>query len=116
MGVILWCECFFYINTIMKTELLNEVLGIVSEVCEVSREDILSHCKKEEVLSARCLFVYYCKEYGVTNQALVEFLHRKRGCVIDAYMQSYKYFYKQSYMFRLCSAKVSDILSGKYPV
>ena len=100
----------------MKTELLNEILGIVSEVCEVSKSEILSHCKKEDVLYARCIFVQKCKNYGIPNQALAEFLDRKRGCVIDSYVQSYKYFYKQSYLFRICSTKVSDIIAGKYPL
>ena len=99
----------------MKTELLNEVLGVVTEVCEVSREDVLSHCKKEDVLYARCIFVHQCKDYGIPNNVLAEFLNRRRGCVIDSYIQSYKYFYKQSYIFRLCSAKVSDKLASKYP-
>ena len=116
MGVILWCECFFYINTIMKTELLNEILGIVSEVCEVEYESILSHCKKEEVLYARCIFVNKCKDYGIPNHVLAEFLNRHRGCVIDSYVQSYKYFHKQSYIFRLCDAKVSERVAAKFPV
>jgi hypothetical protein len=68
------------------------------------------------VLSARCIFVHYCKEYGIPNNVLAEFLNRKRGCVIDGYVQSYKYFYKLSYMFRLCDRKVSDIIAAKYPV
>ena len=107
---------YFLLYTIMKTELLNDILGVVSEVCEVSREDLLSHGKKEDVLQARCIFVHYCKEYGIPNYILSEFLNRKRGCVIDSYVQSYKYFHKQSYMFRLCDMKVSDIISGKYPL
>lgn len=98
----------------MRTEFLNDILSVVSDVCEVSRESILSHCKKEEVLHARCIFVYYCKEYGLPNSSLAKFLNRARGCVIDSYMQSYKYFYKQSYIFRISSAKVSDILSDKF--
>ena len=99
----------------MKTELLNDILGIVTEVCEVKREDLLSHGKKEDILQARCIFVHHCKEYGLPNHLLAEFLNRKRGCVIDSYMQSYKYFYKQSYMFRICCAKVSEKLADKYP-
>lgn len=99
----------------MKTETLNSILGVVSEVCEVSREDILSHCKREDVVDARCIFVHYCKEYGFQNQVVAEFLDRKRRCVIDAYLRNYPYFSKQSYMFRVYSRQVADKLSGILP-
>ena len=107
---------FFYINTIMKTELLNEILGIVSDVCEVSREDILSHCKREEVVDARCIFVHFCKEYGFQSKVLADFLDRKRACVIDAYARNYRSYSKVSYMFRFYSRQVSDKLAEKFPV
>ena len=100
----------------MKTSLLNDILGIVSDVCEVSREDILSHCKREEVVDARCIFVHYCKEYGFQSQVLADFLNRKRRCVIDAYARNYQYFSRQSYMFRFYSRQVSEKLSGMFPV
>ena len=100
----------------MKTEFLNEILGIVSEVCEVSREDLLSHCKREDVLYARCILVKHCKDYGIPNNVLAEFLNRHRGCVIDTYVRSYKYFHKVSYMFRFCDAKVSETVAAKYPL
>lgn len=99
----------------MKTELLNGILDVVSEVCEVSREDILSHCKREDVVDARCIFVYYCKEYGFKSTVLAEFLNRRRRCVIDSYIRNYPYFSRQSYMFRLCSAQVSEKLASMYP-
>lgn len=107
---------FFYINTIMKTELLNEILGIVSEVCEVSKEDILSHCKREDVVDARCIFVYYCRQYGFKSQVLADFLNRKRRCVIDSYIRNYPYFSKQSFMFRVYSRQVSEKLLSMFPV
>lgn len=100
----------------MKTELLNEILGIVSEVCEVSREELLSHCKREEVVDARCIFVHFCKEYGFQSTVLADFLNRKRPCVIDSYARNYRSYSKVSYMFRYYSAQVADKLSAKFPV
>ena len=107
---------FFYINTIMKTDILNSILGVVSEVCEVSREDILSHCKREEVVDARCIFVHYCKEYGFQSKVVAEFLNRKRACVVDAYARNYRSYSKVSFMFRTYSRQVADKLSVMFPV
>ena len=100
----------------MKTEMLNEILEVVSNVCEVSREELLSHCKREDVIDARCIFIHHCMTYGFKKQVLADFLDRKRRCVIDAYIRNYPYFYKQSYLFRLYDQQISDKLSGKYPV
>lgn len=99
----------------MKTELLNDILGVVTEVCEVSREDILSHCKREEVVDARCIFVHFCKEYGFQSSVLAVFLNRKRSCVIDAYARNYRNYSRISYMFRFYSRQVSDKLSAMFP-
>lgn len=114
MGVILWCECIF-LYVYMRTELLNEILGVVSEVCEVSKDEILSHCKREDVVDARCIFVHFCKEYGFQSNVLMNFLGRKRRVVIDSYVRNYKYYSKQSYMFRLFCSKIADKLSVSLP-
>lgn len=103
------------IQNIMKTDRLNDILDIVSEVCEVKREDILSHCKREDVVDARCIFVHYCKKYGFQSIVLMEFLNRNKPCVIDNYLRNYLLFSKQSYMFRAYSKEVSDKLSAKLP-
>ena len=99
----------------MKTQMLNNILDIVSEVCEVKREDILSHCKRSEVVDARCIFVHFCKVYGFHTEVIMRFLDRKRPCVVDSYVRNYLIFSRQSYMFRFYSKQVSDKLSAKFP-
>ena len=107
---------YFFIYMLMKTQMLNSILDIVSEVCEVSREDLLSHCKREEVVDARCIFVHYCKEYGFQSKVLAEFLNRKRACVVDAYARNYRSYSKVSYMFRTYSRQVCAKLAEMFPV
>lgn len=47
-----------------KLELFNKILAIVEEETEVSREDILSGSKKEEVVDARALFIFVLHMMG----------------------------------------------------
>ncbi|MCM1577043.1 MAG: hypothetical protein NC035_08725 [Bacteroides sp.] len=45
----------------------------------------------------------------------MEFLNRKRKCVINHYLQNYGIYSRQSYSFRLYCAQVSDKLAAIYP-
>lgn len=73
----------------MKTEILEKIASVVSEVCEVSVEQIRSHSKCAEDVDARCIFVHYCKVYGISNYTIMRYLHRQRTCVIDRYLANY---------------------------
>lgn len=52
-------------NSIMKKrELFDKILAIVEEETEISREEILSKSKKEEVVDARALLVFVLHSLG----------------------------------------------------
>jgi len=99
----------------MKTKTLNGILDTVSEVCEVSREELLSRCKRQEVVDARCIFVHFCKQYGFPSKVIADFLGRQRACVVDNYAHNYHYFSRVSYIMRVYSQQVSDKLSVILP-
>lgn len=100
----------------MKTELLNGILNVVSEVCEIPTDQILSKCKQNDVVNARCIFVHFCIiRYGIPAITVLEFINRKRTSVISAYLQNYDIFRSQSYSFRLFCYNVADKLSAIYP-
>lgn len=98
-----------------KTELLKSILNVVSEVCEISSEDILSHSKRNDIVDARCIFVHFCMEYGLPTVTIMHFLNRRRTCVINNYLQNYGIYSRQSFSFRLLCSQVSDKLSDMYP-
>ena len=99
----------------MKTKTLNCILDTVSEVCEVSREELLSRCKRQEVVDARCIFVHFCKHYGFPSKVIADFLNRQRACVIDNYARNYYSYSRISFMLRVYSQQVSDKLSAILP-
>lgn len=99
----------------MKTQLLNNILNVVSDVCEISTSDILSHSKRNDVVDARCIFVHFCMEYGLPTITIMRFLNRRRTCVISNYLQNYGIYSRQSFSFRLLCSQVSEKLSNIYP-
>ena len=99
----------------MKTQILEQIACVVSDVCEVPVERIRSHNKCEETVDARTIFAHYCRMYGLKSYSIMRYLHRTRTCVVDNYLANYYIYYKQSYMFRLSCKKVADKLAEMFP-
>lgn len=58
-----------------KSELFAHILGVVSEVTEVEPERILAKTKKEEVVDARMLLVYFCRKEGLYPTQIAEWVN-----------------------------------------
>jgi tRNA 2-selenouridine synthase SelU len=61
----------------MKTKLFNTMLEVVSEVCEVPAQEIVSTKKDEEVSDARIILVWLCSRGGLRPKEIAKFLNRK---------------------------------------
>ena len=99
----------------MKTQIFNTLLDIVSQECEVTKEDILSHNKAEWIVDARTILVYFCKDYGLHNAEIAKFLNRKKTDTICEYMEKYQVFRKQSAGFRMDVNRITTILQDTLP-
>lgn len=99
----------------MKTQILNDILDVVSSVCEVSTNEIVSHCKRNEVVDARCIFVYSCSKIGFSADTIARFLERKRVAFVNDALHKYSNFSKLSLSFRLLSRNVAEKLASIYP-
>lgn len=99
----------------MKTPIFNTLLETVSQVCEVSAEDILSIKKAEEVVDARTILVYFCKDYGLHTAEIAKFLNRKKQDTICEYMGKYPILRKQSANFRMDVNRITSILEETLP-
>lgn len=58
----------------MQKELLNEIVFIVSELTEISREDLLSRSRRSDIIEARCLLVYILRYLGVRPYKIAKLL------------------------------------------
>lgn len=46
-------------------KIFNQIIKAVSDVTEIETDVLLSSQKSEEVVDARCILVYLCREYGL---------------------------------------------------
>ena len=99
----------------MKTQILTQILSVVSEVCEVTGEEILSHSKRADIVDARNIFVYNCSKYGFQHATIADFINRKRICTIRDCISNHLNYSRQSAAYRLLCAEVAKKLSEMFP-
>ena len=99
----------------MKSEILDKIAIAVSEVCEVSVDDIKSTCKQGDIVEARWIFVHFCYAYGFQPASITKYLCRCRKNTVNDCSANYLIYRRQSAAFRLMSNQVEKKLSELFP-
>lgn len=94
----------------MKTKMFETILEVVSQVTEVSKEDILSIRKDDEILEARILFVWFCNLNGMHVPDIMRFLGRKSESAVTSKIRDYHSWSATSTMFRCYAKKIAALL------
>lgn len=58
-----------------KKELLEKIISIVSELTEISRDEMLSRSRRSDIIEARYLVIYLLKTYGVRPYKIAKMLN-----------------------------------------
>ena len=95
----------------MKSELFAKILSSVSQVTELSEEQILSKTKTDDLVAARSLFVHYCVRLGLPSISIADFLDRKKTKTVSRYLAAYNSYHKSSYYFREMDSRIATALS-----
>ena len=95
----------------MKSELFAQILSSVSQITELSPEQILSKTKTDDLVEARSLLVHYCFILGLPSISIASFLMRSSTKCVNRYLASYHSFYKSSYCFREMDGRIAALLS-----
>ena len=97
----------------MKTKMFETILDVVSEETEVSKEDILSIRKDDEILEARILFVWFCYQYDMHVPDIMRFLGRKSESAVTNKIHSYHSWSATKCMFRYYAKKIAAVLPSR---
>ena len=96
---------------------LNEILKAVSEVTNVSKEEIISKIKTKDIVLARHLYCYISvKKTNKSLKEIGEFINRNHATVIHANNKisyEYEYYPEISYYVKTINSKLSKIIDGK---
>ena len=99
----------------MKTAIFHVILGIVSQICEISTEEIVSKVKRADVVEARTICIFQCVRYGFTYASIAKFFGRTRTYFIGDAMYNYKIMSEKSASFRYLCAEVSKKIKETLP-
>lgn len=73
------------------TKYIDKIIEIVSEVTEVTAEDIKSKSRKESVSFARKLVIEFCYRFGIPTSIIANYLHRSNDGIRKLYISLIKY-------------------------
>lgn len=97
----------------MKTKMFETILDVVSEITEITKQDILSIRKDDEILEARILFVWFCNLNGMHVPDIMRFLGRKSESAVTSKIRDYHSWSATSTMFRCYAKKIAAILPAR---
>lgn len=95
----------------MKSKIFDCILDTVSEISEVSREEILGKVRTSDVIEARCLVMHFCKKYGLSDKFLQQKFNRKSAFGISKLAYCCECYERNSFAFKQAIFAVKSRLS-----
>ncbi len=99
----------------MKTQIFNSILSCVAEATELSTEQILSSNRKQEIVEARAMVIYFCKRYGLSCYFLQEKLNKKSTYAVRYLEHEFSSMLKCSFSLREATQSVEQKLANNMP-
>lgn len=94
----------------MKSKIFQTILDVVSEVCDVPAQDVISFKKDEEVAEARIILVWLCSRSGLKPKEISKFLNRKNPNFVSEQKAKYMVRDAEYTCFRSLIRKAARIL------
>lgn len=84
-----------------KKEFFNKILETTAEVCNVSADDIMNGCRKEDVCGARSIVVFWCNAAGFTCQSLLKCVGRTGSNSIKSIQAQIEYNWANRFAYHI---------------
>lgn len=94
----------------MKRQIFNRIIECVSTITDIPKEDILGQKKNADIVEARCLVIYHCKHYGMTNEYLMNLFNKSSVASITNMVKQYYVYYKSSRIFQFFDKEIDNKL------
>ena len=99
----------------MKSKIFGTILECVAEATELSTEQILSSNRKQEIVEARAMVIYFGKRYGLSCCFLQEKLNKKSTYAVRYLEHEFGAMLKQSFSLREATQSVEQKLANNMP-
>lgn len=99
----------------MKSKIFGTILECVADATELSTEQILSANRKQEIVEARAMVIYFCKRYGLSCYFLKEKLNKKSTYAVRYLEHEFPMMLKMSFSLREAMQSVEQKLANILP-
>lgn len=89
-----------------KKEIFDKIIETCADVCNVSREDIINACRKEDVCTARALLVFWCDAAGFSVESMVKLCDCNNANSINAVRSRIEQMWVERFAFHMLAAEV----------
>lgn len=93
-----------------KKEFFNKILETAAEVCNVSKDEIMNGCRKEDVCGARSIVVFWCNAAGFTCQSLLTCMGRSGANSMKSIEQQITYNWINRFAYHIFLKEVGKQL------
>ncbi len=94
-----------------KSEIFNNVIEIVSNCTEISTKDIVSSCRRADIVDARCIAIHWLFTKGFTIYNIKELFSFQSHNSVRHNITIYNNRYKTDGYFRDLAQSVANKLS-----
>lgn len=98
----------------MKPKIFQTILDVVSEVCDIPAQEIISFKKDEEIAEARIILVWLCVRCGLKPKEIGKFLNRKNPNFVSEQKAKYTVRDAEYTCFRSLVRKAARILPTRF--
>lgn len=89
-----------------KREIYNKILSTTAITCDVDIEDIQNGCRKEDVVTARTIVVFWCDAAGFSVESLLKCTETNNANSINSIKARQEEFWKNKFAYHVMTKDV----------
>lgn len=89
-----------------KREIFNQIARTCAEVCDVSVDDILNGCRKEDVVTARALCIFWANAAGFSVESLIQACGKNNANSINSIKSNIEDMWVERFAFHMLAVEI----------
>lgn len=91
-------------------EIFDKIVEIAADVCNVSVDDIMNGCRKEDVVTARSIATFWCDAAGFSVEALLACADLQNHNSIDSIKAKFEEYWVERFAYHMLVKEVGKRL------
>lgn len=89
-----------------KQQIFDKIVETCADVCNVSTDDIINACRKEDVCTARALLVFWTDAAGFTAESMVKLCECNNANSINAVRSRIEKMWVERFAFHILAVEI----------